>query len=96
MVASPPAPLAQTLSATAILDTGATLNGSVNANASATTVTMVYGLTAAYGETVIPTPASALGHHGHRGIFCARQSEIGHHLSLSGRGRQRGRHDGWQ
>ena len=49
LVASPPPAVATTLAATGITDTAATLNGSVNANGSSTTVSFEYGLTTAYG-----------------------------------------------
>ncbi len=46
------APTATTDAATAVLSSGATLNGTVNANNSSTLVSFEYGLTAAYGTTV--------------------------------------------
>ncbi|WP_165958022.1 fibronectin type III domain-containing protein [Segetibacter sp. 3557_3] len=46
---------------TAVSTTAATLNGSVNANGSSTTVTFEYGLTAAYGSSVPATPSSVTG-----------------------------------
>jgi len=58
LVASPPPPVATTLAATAVLDTGATLNASANAKGSATAMSFEYGLTSAYGTTVAATPAS--------------------------------------
>jgi alpha-tubulin suppressor-like RCC1 family protein/phosphodiesterase/alkaline phosphatase D-like protein len=61
LVAAPPPPIATTLAATAITDTGATLNGNVNANATSTTVTFEYGLTTSYGITVAATPAALSG-----------------------------------
>ncbi|MCX6875987.1 MAG: cadherin-like beta sandwich domain-containing protein [Verrucomicrobia bacterium] len=61
VVASPPAAVAQTLDATNILDIGATLNATVNANGTATTVTFEYGLTQSYGLTVAATPATVAG-----------------------------------
>jgi phosphodiesterase/alkaline phosphatase D-like protein len=45
-------PTADTNTATAVTSTGATLNGTVNANNDSTTVTFQYGLTTAYGTTV--------------------------------------------
>jgi len=47
-----PAPTATTGTATAVGLTGATLNGTVNANGASTTVTFEYGTTVAYGTTV--------------------------------------------
>ena len=61
MVATPPPPLATTLAATAITDTGATLNGSVSAQGNPTTVSFEYGLTTSYGATIAATPASLSG-----------------------------------
>ena len=61
LVASPPPPQATTLAATGILDTGATLNGSVNAQGLSTTVAFEYGLTTLYGAKVAAVPASASG-----------------------------------
>ncbi len=52
------APTATTLAATAITATSATINGTVNANGAATTVSFSYGATAAYGGTAAATPAS--------------------------------------
>jgi phosphodiesterase/alkaline phosphatase D-like protein len=50
--AAPAAPTATTNAATSLLSTGATLNGTVNANNASTTVTFEYGTTTAYGTTV--------------------------------------------
>jgi alpha-tubulin suppressor-like RCC1 family protein/phosphodiesterase/alkaline phosphatase D-like protein len=59
LVASPsPAPTVATLAATSIITTGATLNGTANANSSSTTVSFEYGLTTAYGSTVAATPGT--------------------------------------
>jgi len=46
------APTATTNAATSVTSTGATLNGSVNANDASTAVTFEYGLTTSYGNTV--------------------------------------------
>ncbi len=54
-------PLVITLAATAISGTGATLNGSVNANSLSTSVSFNWGLTAAYGNTVTATPSTVTG-----------------------------------
>ncbi|MCE9610824.1 MAG: cadherin-like beta sandwich domain-containing protein, partial [Chthoniobacter sp.] len=55
-----PSPTATTLAATAITATGATLNGTVNANGSSTAVSFDYGSTVAYGSNVagMPTPVT--------------------------------------
>ena len=45
-------PTADTQAATGVSNTGATLNGAVNANNDSTTVTFQYGLTEAYGSTI--------------------------------------------
>jgi hypothetical protein len=50
-----------TIAATNIVSTDATLNGSVNANNAPTNVTFEWGLTTAYGNTAIATPASLSG-----------------------------------
>ncbi len=60
-MATPPPPLATTLAAGIILDTGATLNGSVTATGYTTNVSFEYGLTNSYGATVAATPASVAG-----------------------------------
>ena len=61
LVAMPPSPATATLAATAIRDTGATLNGNVNANGATTNVTFEYGLTSSYGNTIVASPASVTG-----------------------------------
>jgi hypothetical protein len=53
LVALPPWPIPETLAATALTTTSATLNGSVNANGNATTVLFEYGLTNSYGNSII-------------------------------------------
>lgn len=58
------APTVVTDAATAISGTGATLNGTVNANNSSTAATFEYGLTIAYGSTVTATPATVTGTSG--------------------------------
>ncbi len=55
------APTVITNAATLVNGTGATLNGSVNANNSSTAVTFQYGTTIAYGSTVSATPATVTG-----------------------------------
>jgi phosphodiesterase/alkaline phosphatase D-like protein len=55
------APSATTLAATNILTTGATVNGSVNANLLSTTVTFEYGLTTGYGSSIAATPGTVTG-----------------------------------
>lgn len=60
-VASPPPPAATTIAASAITDTGAVLNGRINANGTSTAVSFQYGLTLAYGNTVTASPATVTG-----------------------------------
>jgi LPXTG-site transpeptidase (sortase) family protein len=55
------APTVTTNPATGVTTTGATLNGTVNANNSSTTVTFQYGLTNAYGSTVTATQSPVIG-----------------------------------
>ncbi len=50
-----------TLAASSIAETTATLNGSVNANYAPTDVTFEWGLTTAYGNTVVATPITVTG-----------------------------------
>ncbi|NIM14056.1 MAG: hypothetical protein GTO45_18595 [Candidatus Aminicenantes bacterium] len=57
--ASPPT--ADTNAATAVTSTGATLNGTVNANNNSTTVTFEYGLTTSYGTTVTADQSPVTG-----------------------------------
>jgi hypothetical protein len=54
-------PSVTTTAATAITTTTATLNGTVNANGSSTTVTFQYGLTVAYGSTIPGVPSPVTG-----------------------------------
>ena len=54
-------PLVITLDATAITSSGATLNGTVNANNSSTNVSFDWGLTPAYGYTIDATPSVVTG-----------------------------------
>jgi len=54
-------PTATTLSATAISSSGATLNGTVNANNDNATVTFEYGLTTAYGEIATADQSPVVG-----------------------------------
>jgi len=54
-------PTVVTTAASAITTTGATLNGTVNANGSSTTVTFEYGLTAGYGSTITATQSPVTG-----------------------------------
>ena len=61
LVASPPPPVVATLAATGDVDTGATLNASVQPNGTSTAVTFEYGLTTAYGSTVTATPSPVTG-----------------------------------
>jgi C1A family cysteine protease len=56
-----PLPIATTAAATTITASGATLNGTVNANGYSTTVVYEYGLTTAYGSTINATPNTVTG-----------------------------------
>jgi phosphodiesterase/alkaline phosphatase D-like protein len=56
-----PPPTVVTTAATAVTATTATLNGTVNANGSLSTVTFEYGLTTAYGTIVSSVPATVSG-----------------------------------
>ncbi|MES2878128.1 MAG: DUF6701 domain-containing protein [Pseudomonadota bacterium] len=53
----PTTPSVTTNAATALLPSGATLNGAVSSNGASTDVTFEYGLTAAYGSTGSATPS---------------------------------------
>jgi phosphodiesterase/alkaline phosphatase D-like protein len=55
------APIVTTNAATSVLYNGATLNGTVTANNSSTTVTFEYGTTAAYGTTVTADQSPVTG-----------------------------------
>jgi len=54
-------PTVVTLAATGVTGTGATLNGTVNANGAIATVTFEYGLTTAYGTVVWGVPLNVSG-----------------------------------
>jgi uncharacterized protein (TIGR02145 family) len=54
-------PVAASVDATSISATSATLNGSVNANGTATTITFEYGTTTFYGTSIDATPVTATG-----------------------------------
>jgi hypothetical protein len=54
-------PTATTNAVTGVTTSGATLNGTVNANNSSTTVTFQYGLTTAYGSTVTADQSPVTG-----------------------------------
>jgi uncharacterized protein (TIGR02145 family) len=54
-------PTATTNTATNVASSGATLNGTINANSFSTTVTFEYGLTTSYGTSVIATPNTVTG-----------------------------------
>jgi len=54
-------PTVVTTAATSVTGTSASLNGTVNANGSNTTVTFNYGLTTAYGSTIAGVPATVSG-----------------------------------
>jgi uncharacterized protein (TIGR02145 family) len=55
------APAVTSSAATLVTNTSATLNGSVNANGSSTTVTFEYGTTFVYGSTINTTPGTVTG-----------------------------------
>lgn len=55
------APIATTNAATAVTQTSATLNGSVNANGLSTTVSFEWGTTTSYGNSATATPGTATG-----------------------------------
>ncbi len=55
------APTATTNAATSITSAGATLNGSINANGSTTTITFEYGLTTGYGTSVTADQSPVAG-----------------------------------
>jgi alpha-tubulin suppressor-like RCC1 family protein len=61
LLASPPLPVVTTLAASSITATSAVLNGALNPNGTATTPTFEYGLTTAYGTSVVGSPASVTG-----------------------------------
>jgi len=61
VVALPLGPVVTTLAATDILDSAATLNGSVNANTIDRAVSIEYGLTSSYGTIVAATPGVVSG-----------------------------------
>jgi alpha-tubulin suppressor-like RCC1 family protein len=61
LTGSAPLPVATPLAATLLADNAATLNGSVNANGTATSVTFEYGTTPAYGSSISATPSTATG-----------------------------------
>ena len=54
-------PTVTTIAATAVTGTGATLNGTVNANLSSTTVSFDYGISTSYGTNVAGTPLTVTG-----------------------------------
>ena len=60
MAAAPP-PVGVTNPATSVTSSIATLNGTMNANGASTTVTFEYGLTNAYGSTVVGIPSPVTG-----------------------------------
>jgi hypothetical protein len=54
-------PVVVTEAATSVTTTGATLNGTVNANNASTTVTFEYGATTSYGSSVTAVPSPLAG-----------------------------------
>jgi alpha-tubulin suppressor-like RCC1 family protein len=61
LVAYAPPPAVVTRAATQIQQTGATLNGAVNAGGGSVTIIFEYGLTTSYGNVVSSSPATANG-----------------------------------
>ena len=61
LVAGSLTPTVNTLGATLITDSGATLNGTVNANSISTTVSFDYGASTAYGNNVAGSPTPVTG-----------------------------------
>jgi alpha-tubulin suppressor-like RCC1 family protein len=61
LIASPVGAITDTREATSIVDSGAVLEGTVNANGTNASVTFQYGLTVNYGSTVAATPSSLTG-----------------------------------
>ena len=61
VVASPSWPKADTIAASSLTSSSATLNASVNANSNSTTVTFEYGLTTSYGSTATATQSPVTG-----------------------------------
>lgn len=61
LVAYPPLPAVVTRAAMQIQQTGATLNGTVNAAGGSVTISFEYGLTTSYGNVVSSSPATASG-----------------------------------
>lgn len=57
IVASPARPSTETLAATALSSSSATLNGLVNANFNSTSISFEYGLSTSYGTSVAATPS---------------------------------------
>lgn len=57
----PTAPVVNTMVANFITTTGATINGNVNAKGVTTTIHFDYGLTTAYGNTIVSTPPALTG-----------------------------------
>ncbi len=55
------APTVTTAAAASVTDTGATVNGTVNANNQSSTVTFDYGLTTGYGSSAAATPSPVTG-----------------------------------
>jgi uncharacterized protein (TIGR02145 family) len=54
-------PTVATTAATSVISTGATLNGTINANYLSTVVTFEYGTTTSYGNTVTPSQSPVTG-----------------------------------
>ena len=58
---APAAPTVTTNAATGVSASGATFNGTVNANNASTTVTFQYGLSTSYGSSIAATPSPVTG-----------------------------------
>ncbi len=60
----PPSPTATTLAASSLSNSGATLNGSVNANGNSASVVFDYGTTTSYGTNVVASQSPVSGNTG--------------------------------
>lgn len=85
--ATVPPPTVVTSGATAITMSGATLNGTVNANNTSTTVTFEWGLTTSYGNsmTANPSPIPAVcGNNAVNGILSGLTPNTTYHYRVEG------------
>ncbi len=85
-------PSATTDAASGVTGSGATLNGTVNANNDPTSIVFEYGTTPALGTTLAATPATATGDERHRRQRHAQRPRAQHTLLLPGGGEQQRRH----